>query len=226
MKTITCIIPAYNEEKRIRHVLNEVIGQDYISEIIVVNDGSTDNTKFLLESQSGIKVIQHHKNLGKTAAMISGIKEAKGDFLLFLDSDLVGITSKDIQALLAPVETGVCDISISLRSNSPFLWKWIGLDYISGERMVPKDLFLGHLKALESLRPFAFEVFINSIIIRRKLRLAVVRWDNVISPIKSRKHGLWQGIKGDIRMMGDIFSVVSPLGVLNQIFQMLRLKVN
>ena len=64
---------------------------------------------------------------------------------------------------------------------------------------------------------FGLEVFINEEIIRRKYRIAVVSWPAVESPWKTQKHGFWLGVKGDIRMMLDIFRTISPFRALRQI---------
>lgn len=223
--TVSCIIPAYNEGGRIGKVLDVVVGHKLISEVIVVDDGSIDDTRAILINRTGIKVIYHEKNLGKSAAMITGIQEAQFDLLLFLDSDLIGLKSDDIENLVEPVIEKISDVSISIRSNSPFIWRWIGLDYISGERVIPRRLVSDYLPAMVNLRPFGFEVFINSLIIEKKLKVSIVKWDSVVSPIKTLKYGIWKGIRGDIKMMRDIFSVVSPVEVVYQIFRMLSLKV-
>lgn len=90
-KSLSVIIPAYNEEEAIEQTIKNLkkelgnLNLDY--EIIVVNDGSTDKTKGILENIKGIKLINHHHNRGYGAALKTGIKEAKSDNLLFFDAD-------------------------------------------------------------------------------------------------------------------------------------------
>jgi len=94
---ISIIIPAYNEEKRILPTLEKVY--DYFSkiqkmdfEIIIVDDGSRDNTLRIVqkfaEGKDSIKIIKHEKNEGKGAAVKTGVMEAKGEYILFSDADL------------------------------------------------------------------------------------------------------------------------------------------
>lgn len=85
---VSVIIPAYNQSKYIRETIDSVLKQTYNNvEIIVVNDGSTDDTlKILQEYGNKIKII-NQKNKGLAGARNSGIREAKGDYLAFLDSD-------------------------------------------------------------------------------------------------------------------------------------------
>ncbi len=117
------------------------------------------------------------------------------------------------------------DISISLRKNAPSLWRAIGLDYISGERLLPKEMFDGYLEKILTLPKFGLEVFINNIIIERKFRIKVVNWPNVSSPVKSSKYGFWVGVWGDIFMIFDIIKTVSPFKVLYQILKMRKMSV-
>ncbi|MCP6718256.1 MAG: glycosyltransferase family 2 protein [Patescibacteria group bacterium] len=82
------IIPAYNEEKGIEKVIANVkkhLNQE--CEIIVVNDGSTDRTKNILEQMPSIKVINHLENRGYGAALKSGIQKARGGYVLIIDAD-------------------------------------------------------------------------------------------------------------------------------------------
>ncbi|NOR85521.1 glycosyltransferase [archaeon] len=92
---ISVIIPAYNEEKTIADTMKSVFSIDYpknLIELIVVNDGSNDNTLKLAEKTSknanGISVkIIDQKNAGKGAAMNNAIRQAKGEFIVSLDAD-------------------------------------------------------------------------------------------------------------------------------------------
>ena len=225
MKTISCIIPAYNEASRIRNVLGAVVGHPLLSEIIVVDDGSKDGTKDVVSSVGGVKLIAKEKNAGKSLALYTGIKESLGEYLMFIDSDLVGLTADNITALIEPIVSAQADVSISLRRNTPPPWRWIGLDYISGERVLPKQMMLQHLEEIPKLRRFGFEVFLNSIIISKKYRIKVVPWINVDSPYKYKKDGLWKGVKVDIKMLRDIFATVSFFGTIKQIIAMRRQRV-
>ena len=91
---LSIIIPAYNEEHTIETVIDAVKSvkhQDNLEkEIIIVNDGSTDRTAQILDKYTSDPVIKifHQKNMGKTAALSEGIKDATGDIILIQDADL------------------------------------------------------------------------------------------------------------------------------------------
>ncbi len=223
MLKITCIIPAYKEAARIGEVLKIVQNHPLLDEIIVVDDASNDGTGAIVRSFAGTRLITKEKNGGKTMAIYDGIKASKGDFLFLLDSDLVGLTSKNISDLAEPVLSGKADITISLRKNSP--WHWLGIDYISGERIFPKRLLSEHLEEMPHLAYFGLEVFMNKWIIKNRYKIKVISWPNVISPTKARKIGWYRGFQADIFMMRDIFKTVSVFGAIYQIIAMFFLRL-
>ena len=89
--TFSIIIPIYNVEKYLRQCIDSVLAENFLDcEIILVNDGSPDGCSEICDEYankySHIKVIHKH-NGGLSDARNAGIKEAKGDYLIFLDSD-------------------------------------------------------------------------------------------------------------------------------------------
>ena len=92
---LSVIIPAYNESKRIgktlRNIQEYLSKQDYDHEIIVVNDGSKDNTAEVVESLrpnvKGLRLIDNKENLGKGWVVKQGMLKATGDVRLFMDAD-------------------------------------------------------------------------------------------------------------------------------------------
>lgn len=223
--TITCIIPAYNEGPRIAAVASVAASHPALAEVMVIDDGSRDDTASVAASIPGVRVIRQPRNAGKTAALARGLALAQGDHVLLLDADLTGLTPDHLTALIDPVAQGRAQVAISLRGNAPGPWRLIGLDYISGERVLPRALVAPHLDVLATLPPFGFEVFLNQLLVRAGLRLAVVEWPDVASPLKHRKHGLWRGLRGDAGMIADMLRTHGPATLARQIMQMRRLRV-
>ncbi|MDO5631766.1 MAG: glycosyltransferase [Paracoccus sp. (in: a-proteobacteria)] len=221
---LTCIIPAYNEGPRIACVAHVAATHPGIAETLIVDDGSTDDTAAQAATVPGARLIRRPRNGGKTAALAAGLAQAQGSHILLLDADLTGLTHNHLTALMTPVLQGRAQVAISLRGNAPALWRLIGLDYISGERVLPRGLIAPHIPHLSSLPPFGFEVFLNSLILCESLPLTVIRWPDVTSPLKHRKYGLWRGLRGDAGMIADMLRTHGPATLLNQIRQMRRLR--
>lgn len=222
--TVSCIIPAYNEASRIHAVLDAVIHHPLLHEIIVIDDHSTDNTIDIVQPFN-VRLIPLADNLGKSWAVAEGIAASTGSHLLFLDADLVGLSAHDITALIEPILQNRADATMSLRRNSPFIWRMIGLDYISGERVFARALLADHLAKIKALASFGLEVWLNQIWLENNLRIAVIRWPNVISPYKASKMGVMRGMMADIQMMKDIFRTISLREACRQIGQMRKNRV-
>lgn len=108
---LSVVVPVYNEEKTIAEILRRVQKVGLADEIIVVDDGSSDGTAAIikkLSSDKGIKFIAHPKNLGKGAAVRTGIEAATGEMILVQDADLE-YYPEDYPALIKPIENGSAD---------------------------------------------------------------------------------------------------------------------
>jgi HAD superfamily phosphoserine phosphatase-like hydrolase len=101
-KYVTCVIPALNEEANIGKVIDIVKEVKEIDDIIVVDDGSTDETPKIAR-ENGARCIQHPLNLGKGAAMRSGVEGAKNNFVVFVDADLENFSARKVRKLIRPL---------------------------------------------------------------------------------------------------------------------------
>jgi dolichyl-phosphate beta-glucosyltransferase len=119
---ISIVIPAYNEEKRIEKTLKKIY--EYFKEkgvefeIIIVDDGSKDKTVEIVErfslDKKEIRILKHEKNMGKGAAVKTGILNAKGELILFTDADL-STPIEEFEKLKNEIEGGY-DIAIGSRA--------------------------------------------------------------------------------------------------------------
>lgn len=109
-KKVSVIIPAYNEEETVAKVVGVVKKAAYVDEIIVVNDGSSDQT----ESEAikaGAKVINHETNKGKGEALKTGYKQSECDIIAFIDADIRNLTSAKVESMIKPILEGKTDIT-------------------------------------------------------------------------------------------------------------------
>jgi glycosyltransferase involved in cell wall biosynthesis len=116
---LSVIIPVYNEENTIFEILNQVCDQEVVSEILVIDDCSSDRSSEIIRSYSDqrIKYFKHQKNLGKGAAISLGLKEFSGDYVLIQDADLE-YSPYEYEELLEPIREKKADAVFGSRFMS------------------------------------------------------------------------------------------------------------
>lgn len=223
---ISCIVCAFNEAPRIAAVLDVISIHPLLDEVIVVDDGSTDYTAEIVKRFPAIKLICSPENRGKSYAMATGVATAQYDLLMLLDADLIGLAAEHITALAAPVLSGGAGVSLSLRKNSLLIYRAIGLDFVSGERVISRSLLSEAQEEMHRLPRFGIEIFMNRRIIARRLPVAVTRWPDVTQARKSEKLGFWKGLSAEWRMIADLLQVAYPLVLVSQICRLLLLRTD
>jgi dolichyl-phosphate beta-glucosyltransferase len=125
MPHLSFIIPAYNEASRIAPSLEKArdyfAAQSYTTEIIVVNDGSNDNTSGVVAGVADVRLIEQPRNMGKGAAVRRGMLESTGSYRIFSDADF-STPVHETARVLARLESGL-DICIGSRGVDTSLVK-------------------------------------------------------------------------------------------------------
>ncbi len=212
---LSILIPAYNEQNTIESVLNSLNKlklEKVTKEIIVIDDGSTDDTPGILSRQSKrfVKVFTHKKNKGKGAAIQTGIKKASGDIILIQDADLE-YSPRDIPRLIRPIIDRQFEVVYGTRLNmrpvifgkkrTPFLFHFFGNKLLSlittflyGATIT--DMETGYKvftrKALSGIRlnakSFDFEPEITAKILKKRIKILEI-------DIKTNPRGYDEGKK-------------------------------
>jgi glycosyltransferase involved in cell wall biosynthesis len=193
--TLTIVMPVFNEKDTIEEILRRVDAVDLVDEIVIVDDGSTDGTRDILheaqKSHPKIHLILHEKNLGKGAAVRTGIQAAASDLVLIQDADLE-YDPRDYPALLKPMEDGVADVVFGSRflgapHRSAMFWHMVAnklltfmtnllynsilTDMETGYKLFRREIIQSI--PLRSNR-FDFEPEITAKLLKRKLRIVEV----------------------------------------------------
>ncbi len=129
---LSIIMPVYNEENTIKQIIKEVLAVDIDKEIIIVDDNSKDNTRKIIEEEingDNIIKIYHSKNLGKGAAIRTGIKAVSGDIVIIQDADRE-YDPRDYHNLIKPILEDRCDVVYGSRflgvQSAMFFWHFVG----------------------------------------------------------------------------------------------------
>ncbi|MEA3355668.1 MAG: glycosyltransferase family 2 protein [Patescibacteria group bacterium] len=205
-KTVSAIVPVYNEEQTLANVIWILLLSPVINEVIAVNDGSNDDSvKILKGFGNKIKLINFRKNKGKGAAIVAGIKKSKGKIVAFFDADLIGFSKKHVKQLITPLIKNKVDATISQRLKG-FIPTLTVL--LSGERAYFKKDLIKHLNQMEKTR-FGLEVFLNNKYKNKNVKIIPMK--GLSGVIKSQKHGK-EGIKELIQEFKEIVQELKKQG--------------
>jgi len=113
---LSVVVPCYNEQGTILALLKQVADSPWVREIIVVDDGSTDETRSILEGldDATIRVVIHPRNQGKGAALRTGFAHASSDYVIVQDADLE-YDPQEFGDLLPPILEGKADVVFGSR---------------------------------------------------------------------------------------------------------------
>ena len=192
-KKLSIIIPCFNEENSIEQIVEKVIevaSSPY--EIIIIDDFSTDKTRFILENSLKSKVdklILNPSNLGKGYSLRQGIKEASGDIILIQDADLE-YDPNDYKKLIEPIISGHADVVYGSRfigtekKRVLYYWHMVGNKILTTLSNMCTNLNLTDMEVgykvfksdvLKSIKlnedRFGFEPEITAKIAKKKLRI-------------------------------------------------------
>ena len=134
---LSVVIPVYNEEKTVEAILARVANAPGVTEIVVVDDASTDGTAAALGrvSDPRVRVTRHSRNRGKGAALRTGFGQVSGDVVVVQDAALE-YDPKDYPRLLEPIEAGLADVVYGSRFTGEthrvlYYWHYVGNRFLT-----------------------------------------------------------------------------------------------
>jgi len=130
---LSVVMPVFNEKETIREILAQVQAVGLVSQIVVVDDGSTDGTREVLQDEAArdpmMTLVLHDRNRGKGASVRSGIKQATGDIVIIQDADLE-YDPRDYATLIRPIQEGRVKVVYGSRFLGPrkdmLFWHMLG----------------------------------------------------------------------------------------------------
>ncbi len=202
---VSAVIPAYNEELTVAKVVEVCKASSLIDEIIVVDDGSKDQTSLLAEN-AGARVIRYEENRGKAYVVLAGAKEAKNEIILLLDADLTNLNVKHIELLILPVLQGSVQATIGLFTKGRMKTDLAHTlsPGLSGQRCLHRD-FLLKMANIENVR-YAFEICLNNWMKKNQIMIQKIPLEGVSHLTKEEKRGSRRGFSNRMGMYEDIMS--------------------
>jgi glycosyltransferase involved in cell wall biosynthesis len=191
MSPVTAIIPARNEAATVGGVVRAVRVADLAERIIVVSDGSTDETVSEARLAGADLVVALPEGVGKGGAMRTGARLAATPVLLFLDADLKTLSSGHQRALLEPILADEADMVVGvIRRGAVYTWLSRFTPKISGQRAVRRDLVLAVPENV--MRGYAAEIALNRACRRAACRSRFVFLDGLDFRRKYEKLPWWR----------------------------------
>lgn len=210
LPAVTAILPAHNQGQHIGHVLAVLRAVEAVRDILIVDDGSTDDTVDQVEQartrDARVRCLRLPQNQGQGAAMFAGARATSAPILLFLDADLSDLTPDHVRALIEPVRAGRADMTMGLFRGGRFHiafahWR---TPWLTGQRCVRAELFFQVSEQNSS--GYGIETALSLTARRYGWRCQRVPLGGVSHPPSEFHHGLWNGVRVRARMYRQILT--------------------
>jgi len=213
--TVGIVIPAFNEVKNLRAVLDTVCAVNWFKQIVVVDDGSTDGTIHIAEQAANhnarVLALRLPENQGKAGAMLAGVRALQTDIVMFLDADLVDVSESHLRELYLPFEDHACEMTIAVFRHGGLLTDTSHrvAPYLTGQRCLRRTEAEQVLIPLAGTR-YGVEIGLTVHARRQEWRVQKIIWLGVTHRMKEQKRNGMAGLKSRWQMYRQIMAVVVP----------------
>lgn len=213
-KSVGVLIPAFNEAENLARVLNVVCELDWVTQIVVVNDGSTDDTLDIIETfharDERVRTVHFPENRGKAAALLTGVQTLSTELVIFLDADLVGLQPFHLEELYIPVLDGSCEMTIATFQHGNLLTDASHhfAPNLTGQRCLSRPEAEKALIPLVTTR-YGVEVGLTIYARSQKWGIKNIVWVGVTHRMKEQKRKVIDGLYNRWQMYSQIFAIVA-----------------
>jgi glycosyltransferase involved in cell wall biosynthesis len=196
MKTISAIICAYNEAGTIEDVVS-LVSDYFFDEVIVVNDGSTDETDLILKEINDLHNFKYYtlpENKGKGFAMATGIERTASEIIVFIDADLSNLKDEHFDQLIMPVRNSEADMVLGQATETLINYDLNPFKSFTGERALLRKDILPLVDKMKGSR-FGVETLINLYYQSEGKAVKYVMLDKLVHPTKFDKTSSPQAVK-------------------------------
>lgn len=201
---VVAIVPAFNEAARIGAVLDVLCSFPLFSQVIVVDDGSTDDTEAVARGYP-VHFIRNTKNVGKARAVDIGVRACDADILFFCDADVKGLTHDIIRNTLTPVLSHQVDMFVAMRNRKVYFFQWIVpfVPLLGGERALRPELWF-RVPEFYKFR-FRIEAALNFYAKYYGHGFDMKVFPGLSQTIKEKKYGILLGLRHRGYLFWDVF---------------------
>ncbi|MDX1998814.1 MAG: glycosyltransferase family 2 protein [Thermoanaerobaculia bacterium] len=201
---VAVVVPAFNEADTVAEVLAALQAMTLWDELVVVSDGSTDDTAAIARA-AGVTTVELRANGGKGHALAAGVAATTAPVLLFVDADILRLSEPMLLSLVAPVLAGRAAMNVGIRHRGEFLnavQRHFG-PLLSGIRALRREVFL--VVPAEYRRGFRIETALNHYCRRLGGRVEVTVLHDLGHRVKEKKRGLGPGLRARVSMFAGVF---------------------
>jgi glycosyltransferase involved in cell wall biosynthesis len=202
---VLAILPAFNEESTLPAVLPTVLAATLVDRVLVVDDGSTDET-VQVARDLGAEALRLPENRGKAEALTAAVAASPEPVLLFVDADLAHLTAESLDRLVRPILAGRCGMRVGVRDRGRWINELQGRHgpLLSGVRALRREIFA--TVPASHLQGYRVETALNWSCRQLGLRVETQVLHGVVHRVKEDKVGLALGLASRMRMFSEVFA--------------------